>query len=119
MNTRLSQWLIDKADNINIAADDIQTKSLRYLTRLFLLDLASVIDETVQPFLWLKAKFLWKCDQLRSKLTKDEEDQSLGMNLEVILDLNEKDRKKYDQDLTRRRRIAHEKELIAEDRTPT
>ena len=109
MYTVLSIWLRTVASNIRPDVND--RKSISYRLWQILLCLAATIDDGARFVLRQRAKCLWRCDQIRSRLTRNEFDRSLDMNLEVLLYLDKKSCERYRTDLIRRRRIAHERDF--------
>lgn len=111
MYTWFSRWLCQIADNIKISADDIETRSFAYWAKAMLFEFAGSIDAVARFFLRIRAKCSWRYDQLRSHFVKNEFDSSLDMNVMTLIDLNDEDRKRYTEDLIKRRRVAHLRDL--------
>ena len=72
------------------------------------------------PIVWWAGKLKYHVKMLKHRprlmwhklfIREDEFDNSLDMDGYAMLDMNKEDRKKYLNDLTRRRRIAHERDM--------
>lgn len=109
MHSRLSQWFFRIAAGIQTKVTE--KKSAAYQLKSFLFGIADMLDDIVELLLRIKAKYSWRCDQIRSRFIKDEFDRSLDINTETYLHLSQEDQAKYDQDLLRRRMIAHERDF--------
>lgn len=112
MYTRLSMWLCQLAANLGCVRGIGSNRYIwRRLLRDVLYDTASNIDAVAKVYLHIRARCLWARDRFRSRLAKDEFDRSLSMDTEILLYLNKKDQKRYQQDLARRRKQFHERSL--------
>jgi len=111
MYTKLSRWLCQKADSIKISAEDIENRSFAYWMKAMLFDIAGDIDAIAKIVQRVKAKYSWRCDQLRSRFVKNELDSSLDMNVKTIINLEDEDRAKYSKDLIKRRWKTHMRDL--------
>ena len=67
------------------------------------------LDKTLYQLKMLKhrPRLIWH----KTFIREDEFDNSLDMDGYAMMDMNKEDRKKYLNDLTRRRRIAHERDM--------
>ena len=72
------------------------------------------------PFVWWAGKLKYQLKMLKHRprllwhklfIREDEFDKSLDMDGYAMMDMNKEDRKKYLNDLSRRRRIAHEQDM--------
>ncbi|OQA38740.1 MAG: hypothetical protein BWY51_00782 [Parcubacteria group bacterium ADurb.Bin316] len=82
-------------------------KKVRIVLYVWWLDVKSLPGK-IKRRIWNKHILLW---WHRLYIRKDEFHRSLNMDGAAMLEMNEKERKKYLADLVRRREIAHQRDL--------
>lgn len=82
-------------------------EKVRIVLYVWWLDMKSLPDK-IKRRIWNKHILLW---WHRLYIRKDEFHRSLDMDGAAMLEMNEQERKKYLEDLVRRREIAHQRDL--------
>lgn len=111
MYSKLSRWLNQMAMAIELPQNDARLRYSAICSRNRLFAWANAIDSVHLVFLRLRAKVLWRYDQVRSYLIKDEFDRSLDINTEIALYLSKNERSAYMTNLYRRRQKAHNRDI--------
>lgn len=86
-------------------------KHLTCFLKTFIFNLGRAIDIFFDFCLRIRAYVLWFGQVIRSRFTNNEFDLSFSIDLKITLYLSEKERERYQEDLIKRRRRAHLKDM--------